>query len=255
MVGPPAERGQPFVRRTRNLRLRPIDPHPPGSWPAARAAARRLISPVERFLSIEAVSGIVLLAAALVALVWANSPWRSAYEACLHTPIGLRVGGFAFERDAALLGQRRAHGRVLLRRRAGDQARAARGRAQRPCAGPPCPRSPRWAACSFRRASTSCSTPARPPQAAGAFRWRPTSHSRSGSSRCSESACRPRCGSCSSRSPSSTTWARSSSSRSSIRRGVSVGGLAVAAAGILLILLMQKLGVRSPWAYVLRRRW
>ena len=33
--------------------------------------------------------------------------------------------------------------------------------------------------------------------------------------------------------------------------GVGVVGLSIAAAGILLILLMQKLGVRSPWAYVL----
>ena len=33
--------------------------------------------------------------------------------------------------------------------------------------------------------------------------------------------------------------------------GISVGGLAVAAAGIVLILLMQKLGFRSPWSYVL----
>jgi NhaA family Na+:H+ antiporter len=74
-------------------------PPPPGSWPAARAAAKRLLSPVEAFLSIEASSGILLLAAAVVALVWANSPWRSTYDALLHTPIGLRVGGLAFERD------------------------------------------------------------------------------------------------------------------------------------------------------------
>jgi NhaA family Na+:H+ antiporter len=74
-------------------------PPPPGSWPAARSAARRLLSPVERFLSIEAASGIVLLAAALIALVWANSPWHAGYEALLHTPIGLRAGGFGFERD------------------------------------------------------------------------------------------------------------------------------------------------------------
>jgi Na+:H+ antiporter, NhaA family len=74
-------------------------PPPPGTWPAARAAARRLLSPVERFLSVEAASGIVLLAAAVIALLWANSPWRSSYEAILHTPIGLRVGGLGFERD------------------------------------------------------------------------------------------------------------------------------------------------------------
>ena len=78
----------------------PADPHPPGTWPAARAAARRLISPVERFIATEAFSGILLLAAALVALVWANSPWRSAYDSLLHTAVGIRLGSFAFERDA-----------------------------------------------------------------------------------------------------------------------------------------------------------
>jgi Na+:H+ antiporter, NhaA family len=72
---------------------------PPGTWPVARAAAKRLLSPIERFLSVEASSGVVLLVAAAIALIWANSPWRSGYEALLHTPIGLRVGGLAFERD------------------------------------------------------------------------------------------------------------------------------------------------------------
>ena len=57
------------------------------------------MSPVETFLSIEASSGIVLLVAALLALAWANSPWHSAYESILHTPIGFRVGPLAFERD------------------------------------------------------------------------------------------------------------------------------------------------------------
>jgi NhaA family Na+:H+ antiporter len=72
---------------------------PPGSWPAARAAAKRLFSPVESFLAIEASSGLLLLLAAVIAMVWANSPWRSAYDALLHTPVGLRVGGLVFERD------------------------------------------------------------------------------------------------------------------------------------------------------------
>jgi NhaA family Na+:H+ antiporter len=72
---------------------------PPESWPAARAAARRLISPVERFLQVEAASGILLLIAAAVALLWANSPWRGSYQALWHTPLGFRVGPLAFERD------------------------------------------------------------------------------------------------------------------------------------------------------------
>jgi NhaA family Na+:H+ antiporter len=74
-------------------------PHPPEAWPAARAAAKRLLSPVESFVAIEASSGILLLAAAVVALIWANSPWRSSYEGLLHTPVGLRIGQLAFERD------------------------------------------------------------------------------------------------------------------------------------------------------------
>jgi NhaA family Na+:H+ antiporter len=72
---------------------------PPESWPAVRAAAQRLLSPVERFLSIEAASGILLLVAAAVALSWANSPWRQSYQALWHTPLGLRVGPLQLERD------------------------------------------------------------------------------------------------------------------------------------------------------------
>ena len=78
---------------------RPVLPPPPGSWPTAQAAARRLISPVERFLSVEAASGILLLVAAALALGWANSPWQGGYQALWHTPVGIRVGPLAFERD------------------------------------------------------------------------------------------------------------------------------------------------------------
>lgn len=77
--------------------------HAPGDPPEAWAPARRLLSraraPVERFLSIEAASGIVLVAVATLALLWANSPWRASYEGLWHTPIALRVGPWAFERD------------------------------------------------------------------------------------------------------------------------------------------------------------
>jgi NhaA family Na+:H+ antiporter len=58
-----------------------------------------VLSPVERFLSVEASSGILLLAAALLALGWANSPWRELYQALWHTPLAVRLGGFSFERD------------------------------------------------------------------------------------------------------------------------------------------------------------
>lgn len=60
----------------------------------ARFASR----PLERFLRIEAASGILLLVSAAVALVWANSPWADSYLHFWHTPIGLRLGTFTFER-------------------------------------------------------------------------------------------------------------------------------------------------------------
>jgi NhaA family Na+:H+ antiporter len=66
---------------------------PPGTWPVARRLAGSVARPLERFLQIEAASGIVLLAAALAALLWANSPWRHAYEALFRLPISFGVGG------------------------------------------------------------------------------------------------------------------------------------------------------------------
>ena len=65
---------------------------PPDSWPAAHAAARRLLSPIQRFLQIEAASGLLLLAAAVIALIWANSPWRGIYQDLWHTRFGFTLG-------------------------------------------------------------------------------------------------------------------------------------------------------------------
>lgn len=71
---------------------------PPEAWEPLLRFARRAGLPLERFLRIEAASGILLLVAATVALVWANSPWADAYEHLWHTPLGIRIGAFTFER-------------------------------------------------------------------------------------------------------------------------------------------------------------
>jgi NhaA family Na+:H+ antiporter len=55
--------------------------------------------PLESFLRIEAASGVLLLVAAAIALVWANSRWAASYEALWHMPVAIKVGGFAFERS------------------------------------------------------------------------------------------------------------------------------------------------------------
>jgi Na+:H+ antiporter, NhaA family len=71
---------------------------PPEAWARVRRAAGRLISPIQRFMAIEAASGLVLVAAVAVALVWANSSWRDSYERLWHTSIGLSVGDWSFAR-------------------------------------------------------------------------------------------------------------------------------------------------------------
>ena len=47
-----------------------------------------------RFISVEALSGIVLLLAAAVALLWANSPWAQSYVALWHLPLSLGVAQY-----------------------------------------------------------------------------------------------------------------------------------------------------------------
>src|SRR5690606_4342125 len=64
-----------------------------------RRLVRRASAPVERFLAIQASSGILLLAVACLALLWANSPWAESYERLWHTRFGLSVGSWSFERD------------------------------------------------------------------------------------------------------------------------------------------------------------
>ncbi|MBU6328805.1 MAG: Na+/H+ antiporter NhaA [Acidobacteria bacterium] len=61
-----------------------------------RLLARRLARPVARFLSIEASSGILLLVATVVALVWANSPWKNSYASFLNAEVILDAGPVGF---------------------------------------------------------------------------------------------------------------------------------------------------------------
>ncbi|MCC6381544.1 MAG: Na+/H+ antiporter NhaA [Dehalococcoidia bacterium] len=46
---------------------------------APRAAARQILRPIQAFVATEAAGGALLLAAAVVALAWANSPWDGSY--------------------------------------------------------------------------------------------------------------------------------------------------------------------------------
>lgn len=59
--------------------------------------ADRAFAAVSRFLHIEAMGGVVLLLAAAVALIWANSPWAGSYHDLWHLPVRLGLGDLTFE--------------------------------------------------------------------------------------------------------------------------------------------------------------
>lgn len=57
-----------------------------------RLVPRSFVQPVLRFMQVEAASGAVMLLAAVVALVWANSPWHAGYEHLWNTNLLVRLG-------------------------------------------------------------------------------------------------------------------------------------------------------------------
>lgn len=67
--------------------------------PRAQKLAERAFANLERFVHIEAVSGVVLLIAAVAALVWANSPSADSYEALWHTPLTIGVGSLVYSQS------------------------------------------------------------------------------------------------------------------------------------------------------------
>jgi Na+/H+ antiporter NhaA len=71
-----------------------------GAEPAGRTAwARNLAAPVRDFLSTETGGATVLACAAVVALLWANSPWSSSYESVWTTKLSIRLGDAGISQD------------------------------------------------------------------------------------------------------------------------------------------------------------
>jgi Na+/H+ antiporter NhaA len=63
------------------------------------AWARNAAAPVRDFLNTESGSAVVLLAATLAALLWANSPWSSSYESVWTTKLSIQLGGDGISLD------------------------------------------------------------------------------------------------------------------------------------------------------------
>jgi NhaA family Na+:H+ antiporter len=60
---------------------------------------RQVLLPAERFIYSETISGALLLACAVVALLWANSPWSQSYFALRDIPVSFQIGAFSVAMD------------------------------------------------------------------------------------------------------------------------------------------------------------
>jgi NhaA family Na+:H+ antiporter len=63
------------------------------------AALHRALRPFQEFAHRESSSGLLLLASAAVAMVWANSPWAGSYLRLWEIPIGIRFGALALDKS------------------------------------------------------------------------------------------------------------------------------------------------------------
>ena len=69
-------------------------PGPPGDSPLVR-----LLSPLRDFLHKEATGALLLAGAAVVALIWANSPWSGSYDSLWSTKMSLSLGDHGLSLD------------------------------------------------------------------------------------------------------------------------------------------------------------
>jgi NhaA family Na+:H+ antiporter len=64
----------------------------------ATPPAERLLKPIKAFAEMEISGGVVLLACALIAMIWANSPWAESYFHLWEIELTIRVGDYHLTR-------------------------------------------------------------------------------------------------------------------------------------------------------------
>jgi len=65
--------------------------------PGQALVRERLVAPVQSFMHTETAGGIVIVVAAIIALIWANSPWDEAYFDLWHAELGFDANLFHVE--------------------------------------------------------------------------------------------------------------------------------------------------------------
>jgi NhaA family Na+:H+ antiporter len=64
-----------------------------------RTVPRVVLRPLQEFLQTSTSGAILLFAAVIVALLWANSPWKDAYDELWLTRVSVGVGSWAIDKD------------------------------------------------------------------------------------------------------------------------------------------------------------
>jgi NhaA family Na+:H+ antiporter len=72
---------------------------PPRPGPVPRVSVPTLSPSSRLYMGTEAGGSVLLLAATLVALVWANSPWAAGYDGFWSTPVSIGIGDFILSLD------------------------------------------------------------------------------------------------------------------------------------------------------------
>ncbi len=63
---------------------------------------KTIVSPFQRFVKTESLAGLLLFGATILALIWANSPYASAYQQIWEFPIGFSIGDFEIKKALIL---------------------------------------------------------------------------------------------------------------------------------------------------------
>lgn len=64
--------------------------------------AKKILSPFQKYVKIESLSGIFLLSATVIALIWANSPWSESYQNLWQYEIGFTTESFELNKPLLL---------------------------------------------------------------------------------------------------------------------------------------------------------
>jgi NhaA family Na+:H+ antiporter len=72
------------------------------SQPPRKSVVGKLLMPVQEFIQTESSSGTILIAAAVLAFAWANSPWAESYFAVLDVRVGVAFATWSLEKPLLL---------------------------------------------------------------------------------------------------------------------------------------------------------